>query len=106
MIRKIQRRVTVTETVQWTGENVDEIVAFTAGEFRLAQTQDDPECTGEVLDRLHSTWIGVKVGQWVTRGQVGEFYPIEHVQMVGNGGGTARLYDFVDGLDDTADTAH
>lgn len=95
MIRKIQRRVTITETVQWTGDNLDEIVEFTAGEFRLAQTQDDPTFTAEVLDRLHNTWIGVAAGQWVTRGQRGEFYPIEDPQVTG-APGVEPLYDFVD----------
>jgi hypothetical protein len=25
---------------------------------------------------LHTTWVGVKTGQWIVRGVKGEFYPI------------------------------
>ena len=37
----------------------------------------DPSIRGEVWDELHSTWVGVKDGQWIIRGVQGEFYPCD-----------------------------
>lgn len=38
---------------------------------------DDPEIVAEVYDKLHSTWVGVKLGQWIIHGIQGEFYPCD-----------------------------
>lgn len=38
---------------------------------------DDPEIIAEVYDKLHSTWVGVKLGQWIIKGTKGEFYPCD-----------------------------
>lgn len=38
---------------------------------------EDPDIVAEVWDELHSTWVGVKVGQWIIHGTRGEFYPCD-----------------------------
>ena len=66
------------DTVQWTGDNLDELIAFTDGLFIPVDPGENltPEYTGKVFDALHSTWVLVKTGQRVVRGVLGEFYPI------------------------------
>jgi hypothetical protein len=68
----------VVDTVQWTGHNLDELVAFTDGLFIPVDPGEGlaGEYTGKVFDALHSTWVLVKTGQHVVRGVLGEFYPI------------------------------
>jgi len=67
--RWTKKPVTV-DARQWTGDNFDEIVAFTGrdpfivlGEEDRANS-DDPDCSASVFDKLHSTWVGVMDGQW------------------------------------------
>ena len=38
---------------------------------------EDPSVIAEVWDKLHSTWVGVKAGQWIIEGVQGEFYPCD-----------------------------
>lgn len=79
------------EAVQFTGDNVDEIVAFVGNEgdyndygvvippgpgFGLTEKFGD-EQTAQVYDKLHSTWVGVKPTDWIIKGQKGEFYPCD-----------------------------
>ncbi|WP_045740907.1 hypothetical protein [Actinoplanes rectilineatus] len=68
-------------TVQWTGDNADELVQFTGNRFGVLDPQDraecaDPEATAQVLDVLHSTWVLVYIGDSIVEGVQGEFYPI------------------------------
>lgn len=42
-----------------------------------ADRTDDPDIVAEVWDKLHSTWVGVKLGQWIIHGIQGEFYPCD-----------------------------
>lgn len=78
------------EAVKFTGDNFDELVAFTGSRtvepgwdiqnFQEAGTYvmwDDDEIVAEVWDYLHSTWVGVKVGQYIIKGGKGEFYPCD-----------------------------
>lgn len=69
------------EAVQFTGENFDEIhEVFPSVEFYPVEEEDrvdDPDILGQVFDELHSTWVGVKRGQWIIKGQKGEFYPCD-----------------------------
>jgi hypothetical protein len=72
----------VVDAIQYTGQNHEEIRAFTGtAMFIPVDPEDrveDPEITAQVMDALHSTWVGVKDGQWVIRGIRGEFYPCDH----------------------------
>lgn len=43
----------------------------------VADDEWSDEITAAVYDYLHETWVGVKVGQWIICGLVGEFYPCD-----------------------------
>lgn len=77
---KFRKLPVVIEAVKWTGDNVEEVQTLTGfGYFQAVDPEDrtdDPDITAAVLDTLHSTWVGVKTGQWVIKGVKGEFYPI------------------------------
>lgn len=96
MIRKFRTKPVEIEAVLFTGDNFDEVLCFTG--YRPAKDNPDHEIpnfapigtfilndedakkerlTGEVFDVLHYTWIGVKNGQWIIKGQKGEFYPCD-----------------------------
>jgi hypothetical protein len=58
---KFRKKPVVIEAVQFDGGNSEEIRAFTLGRFDLVDPEDrtdDPECVAQVLDDLHSTWVG------------------------------------------------
>lgn len=80
------------EAVRFLGGNFHEIWEFVGtrtvehdpehviSNFHVAGTYvawEDRSILGEVWDKLHSTWVGVKDGQWIIRGIQGEFYPCD-----------------------------
>jgi hypothetical protein len=68
------------KTVRWTGDNLDELIAFTGGDFLINLPGEGgfaPDITATVYDSLHDTWVGVKTGQHVVQGVKGETYPID-----------------------------
>lgn len=70
------------DAVRYDGRNLEEVDEFTGkhGMFMAVEPEDrddDPEIIASVFDKLHSTWVGVKKGQWIIRGQKGEFYPCD-----------------------------
>lgn len=71
------------DAVRWTGDNAAELAAFAPGKWQTVAPEDradDPDITAEVFDELHSTWVGMRTGQWLIKGVVGEFYPCaDHV---------------------------
>lgn len=79
-VQQFRKRPVVVSAIQWTGHNEREIREW-CGPSMFGALQPavhrDPEITAEVLDTLHSTWVGVKTGQWIVRGVKGEFYPID-----------------------------
>jgi hypothetical protein len=75
MPERFRKRPVEVEAIQWTGDNLAELRAFTGDCFLTSHAV--AEITAEVYDILHSTWVGVKTGQWVIRGIRGEFYPID-----------------------------
>ena len=82
MIKKYRTKPVEIEAVQFTGNNYPEIEAWSNGLFNMLSRDDrlvcdDPEATAEVFDILHSTWILVKPGQYIVKGQKGEFYPCD-----------------------------
>lgn len=75
---RYRKRPIEVDAVQWTGDNVDDVVALTGPENfeRLDERpSDDPEATARVYDRLHSSWVLVRVDDWIIRGVRGEVYP-------------------------------
>lgn len=80
MVKRFRTKVVEIEAMQFTGENHKELLEWTGGNFYGVAPEDrgdDPEITAEVYDILHSTWIGVKTGQWIVRGVKGEYYPCD-----------------------------
>lgn len=78
-VKTFRKKPIQIQAVQWTGDNEREIREW-CGPSMFGTLQPavhrDPEITAEVLDTLHSTWVGVKTGQWIVRGVKGEYYPI------------------------------
>ena len=78
---KFRKKPVTVEAMQWTGDNEAEIQTFaSSAHFNAVDLEDrvdDPDITAQVYDRLHSTWVGVKDGQWIIRGVQGEFYPCD-----------------------------
>lgn len=76
MPETFRKRPVEVQAVRWTGDNAAEVEAFAGGLFHRTKPSDVwPDITAEVWDELHSTWVGVKTGQWIIRGVKGEFYP-------------------------------
>ena len=81
-IQRFKTKPVEIDAIRWTGDNIDELHEWTQALFvKLDEDDDwhidDPEFTGSVFDVLHSTWIGVKTGQWIVCGAKGEFYPCD-----------------------------
>ena len=77
---KYRTKPVEVEAVRFTGD-VNKVQGFTGvaifNEVDREDRGDNPEIVAEVYDRLHSTWVGVKLGQWIIRGTKGEFYPCD-----------------------------
>lgn len=73
------------EAFKYTGigeedENFYKLNDWAENNFALVDIDDrgdDPEIIAEIYDKLHSTWVGVKTGQWIVRGAKGEYYPCD-----------------------------
>jgi hypothetical protein len=72
------------EAILFTGDNLEEVQEFclvnAPSFFQRVEEEDrsdDPEITAQVWDKLHSTWVGVKDGQYIIKGTKGEFYPCD-----------------------------
>lgn len=67
---KFRKKPVVIEAVQWTGKNLDEINTFLDDGLGEELRENKP-FTIETLEGDHTC----KVGDWVIRGIMGEFYP-------------------------------
>lgn len=78
------------EAMQFTGYNFYDVQAWVGSreisptwiiyKFQEAGTYmnwDDDDIVAEVYDELHSTWVGVKLDQFIIKGSKGEFYPCD-----------------------------
>lgn len=68
------------DAIQFDGTNFGELSEFTDNKFFPVFEEDrgdDPDIVAEVYDVLHSTWVGVKVDQFIIMGNKGEFYPCD-----------------------------
>lgn len=76
---QFRKRPVVIEAVQWTGENLAEVVRFAGNNVRLGVEPDG--IVGLSLDRLEvfavkeQTWVCCPIQHWVIRGVADEFYP-------------------------------
>ena len=78
MSPRYRKRPVEIEAIRFTGDNWDELRAFTSEGFRRSRWDHAGAPEGviaEVWDKLHHSWIGVKASQWILRGVVGEYYP-------------------------------
>lgn len=69
------------EAIRYTGDNAEELNHWTDGLFIEVDEEDrtdDPDNTAAIYDFLHSTWVGVKPGQWIISGGKGEYYPCDN----------------------------
>ena len=77
---RFRKKPVEIEAIQWTGNNLADVQAFTGpAHFGAVPPEDrdpDPDMTAEVYDKLHSTWVHVYDGQWIIRGVKGELYPV------------------------------
>lgn len=75
-VKYYQKKPVRVAALLFTGdmENFREMFEFTYGDFRASVT-DNKDMVGEVYDRLHDTWIGVKINDVIIEGTLGEFYP-------------------------------
>ena len=92
-ITHLRKKPITVKAIQFDGTNAAEIEAFTRGSFHLlpAPHPNDPDIVAEVWDKLHGTWVGVKVGNWIVCGPAGEHYPVDD-------GIRQVTYDIVDGV--------
>jgi hypothetical protein len=78
---KIRKKPVIVDAVRFTGSNCSGVQALVGRRrFRLVSEDDteiDPGTDAQVWDSYHSTWIGVRTGQWLILGVNGEVYPIE-----------------------------
>jgi len=80
LMAKYRKKPVEIEAIRYDGNNHEEVYAFTGEQFFAIEPEDradDPDLTAEVYDKLHSTWVGVKDGQWIICGVQGEYYPCD-----------------------------
>ena len=80
-VKRFRTKPVEIEAMQFTGDNFDELDAWTEGNFTgegLRAAHYDGGFRGLVFDKLHDTWIGVAPGQWIVRGAKQEFYPCDN----------------------------
>ena len=70
MIRKIRNKTTEKEAVQWTGDNIEEIFAFT-GSSEIGNDLLEDYLEIKTLNGV----VKVNVNEWVIKGVRGELYP-------------------------------
>lgn len=75
-----KRPVTVT-AVPFNGHNYSEVQAFTGSKNFLpvypTNRSRHADVVAEVYNSQYSEWVSVRAGQWIIRGVVGEFYPVD-----------------------------
>lgn len=81
---KFKKRPLVIEAIQWTGENTEEIKAFTGkrdnGDHYFVLPEDIwgvMEADAWIYDDIQNTTVNVYKGDYIIKGLQGEFYPHE-----------------------------
>lgn len=80
--KRFKTRPVEIDAMQFTGDNHDELVEWTGGQWESSHEEVDVfghavEFKGMIFDELHQTWISVAPGMWIVRGAKGEFYPCD-----------------------------
>lgn len=76
------RKVAVElNAIQFTGHNVTDVTNFAGGptQFYVLDEEDrvDSDIVAVIYDKLHSTYVGVKLGDWILEGLKGEHWPVD-----------------------------
>ncbi len=75
---KYRKKPVVIDAVQWTGDNLDTVLAFCAGdatyELMAKGNSELVICTLEDGDAAEAKHVASR-GDWIIRGVKGEFYP-------------------------------
>lgn len=78
-MRLYRKRPITIAAVRFTGDNYAAVqkLCIDPVYFRQVRPLDysDPEIIAEVWDKLHSTWVGVRQGDWIIQGINRETYP-------------------------------
>lgn len=88
---KYRKKPVEIEAIQLTEYNWDEIKAFCETHRSPGDSYDidtfcpagdnvlwaDRGIKAELWNKLHSTWVGVKMNHWIIKGVQGEFYPCD-----------------------------
>lgn len=85
---RFRKKPVEVEAVQFDGHNWPTVNRFVGKIFPIgndefswgfapAHDMDAEGVIAVVWDKLHSTWVGVKAGQWIIKGIQGEFYPCD-----------------------------
>jgi hypothetical protein len=75
----LQRKPVTVQAVRFNGSNWGEMSQFAGAHFAQVKPRKVPGdgvIVAEVYSVPHAEWVGVRVGQWIVRGVIGELYPI------------------------------
>ena len=78
-MRRFRKRPVEVTAVQWTGDNEDEMLAFTGGEFERDPGVGSPDDAGVYNrdeDGHGDSWAAVSPGDWLVKGGDGLFVGI------------------------------
>lgn len=74
-VGRYRKKPVIIEAIQWDGSNLADIQNW-SGTLGSGPAAELPIFNGvTVWDRLHRTFVGVDVNDWIIKGIQGEFYP-------------------------------
>lgn len=75
--KRYRKRPLEVDAIQWTGDNLNQLLHFTQGGFDLIDPEDrvdDPDCTAQLHVSANGVWLPIETGEWVIR-DVRGWYP-------------------------------
>lgn len=73
---KFKKKPVTIEAIQWTGENIAEIIEFVKGDVRIdAESNDGQTSRRELHINTLEGVMHASKGDWIIKGVQGEFYP-------------------------------
>lgn len=73
---KFKKKPVIIEAVQWTGENIAEIIEFVKGYVCFdTESNDGQTCQRELHINTLEGVMHASKGDWIIKGIQGEFYP-------------------------------
>ena len=75
-VMKFKKKPVTIEAIQWTGENIAEIIEFVKGDVRIdAELNDGQTSRRELHINTLEGVMHASKGDWIIKGVQGEFYP-------------------------------